>query len=177
MSNPTATMDFFEHQDNARRRTGRLVFLFIFAVVLIVAAVYLAFTFSMSAIIAQQGHGIRQEFPLWDLKRFLIVAGITAGVITLGSMYKALSLSGGGGNIAKMLGGVRIMPDAIDPAQRRLLNIVEEMSIASGIPVPEVYLLPDENGINAFAAGTTTSNAAIAVTGGALKIFSRDELQ
>ena len=76
-----------------------------------------------------------------------------------------------------MLGGRLVLPGTSDPDERRLLNVVEEMSIASGVPVPQVYVLPSERGINAFAAGHSTSDAAVAVTGGALKGLTRDELQ
>ena len=86
-------------------------------------------------------------------------------------------LGGGGGVVARSLGGVRISPDTTDPLQRRLLNVVEEMAIASGVPMPEVYLLEQESGINAFAAGHNPSNAAIAVTRGTLTTLNRAELQ
>ena len=86
-------------------------------------------------------------------------------------------LGGGGGVVARSLGGVRISADTTDPLQRRLLNVVEEMAIASGVPMPEVYLLEQESGINAFAAGHNTSNAAIGVTRGTLTTLNRAELQ
>ena len=86
-------------------------------------------------------------------------------------------LSGGGGVVARSLGGVRVSADTTDPLQRRLLNVVEEMSIASGVPMPEVYLLEQEAGINAFAAGHNPANAAIAVTRGTLTTLNRAELQ
>ena len=99
------------------------------------------------------------------------------GVIGLSSLYKTVTLNGGGGVVARSLGGVRVSPDTTDALQRRLLNVVEEMSIASGVPMPEVYLLEQEAGINAFAAGHNPANAAIAVTRGALTTLNRAELQ
>ena len=98
-------------------------------------------------------------------------------VISLASLYKTTVLGGGGGVVARSLGGVRISADTTDPLQRRLLNVVEEMAIASGVPMPEVYLLEQESGINAFAAGHNPSNAAIGVTRGAVTTLSRAELQ
>src|SRR5690606_14542038 len=91
--------------------------------------------------------------------------------------YKTSMLAAGGGAVARSLGGVRVSPDTIDPDERRLLNVVEEMAIASGAPMPEVYLLEQESGLNAFAAGHNPSNAAIAVTRGALVTLNRAELQ
>ncbi|HEY5809737.1 MAG TPA: M48 family metallopeptidase, partial [Povalibacter sp.] len=85
--------------------------------------------------------------------------------------------NGGGGVVARSLGGVRVSPDTTDPLQRRLLNVVEEMAIASGVPMPEVYLLEQEAGINAFAAGHSPANAAVAVTRGTLTKLNRAELQ
>ncbi len=98
-------------------------------------------------------------------------------IIVLASFYKTMVLGGGGGVVARSLGGVRISADTTDPLQRRLLNVVEEMAIASGVPMPEVYLLEQESGINAFAAGHNTSNAAIGVTRGTLTTLNRAELQ
>jgi Zn-dependent protease with chaperone function len=98
-------------------------------------------------------------------------------IILLASAYKTMVLGGGGGVVARSLGGVRISADTTDPLQRRLLNVVEEMAIASGVPMPEVYLLEQESGINAFAAGHNPSNAAIGVTRGTLTTLNRAELQ
>ena len=99
-----------------------------------------------------------------------------AGVIGIASFYKTAALRSGGSQIAVELGG-RHVPQTADPLQRRLLNIVEEMAIASGIPMPEVYVLENEAGINAFAAGWGPADAAVAVTRGALTSLNRSELQ
>jgi Zn-dependent protease with chaperone function len=88
-----------------------------------------------------------------------------------------MALAGGGGAVAESLGGRLVATNTTDADERRLLNVVEEMAIASGVPMPQVYVLDDEKGINAFAAGHTTSDAVVAVTHGCLKLLSRDELQ
>ena len=106
-----------------------------------------------------------------------MVALGTSALIAGGSLYKVAALSGGGHTVAELLGGRLLHPDKASPDERRLLNVVEEMAIASGLPVPPVYLLENEPGINAFAAGHTTGDAVIAVTSGTLERLSRDELQ
>jgi Zn-dependent protease with chaperone function len=169
-------MDFFERQDAARQKTGVLVFYFITAVVLIIISVYLA----IAGILFATG-GDREIGPglhgLWDPQLLGLVAIGTSTLVAGGSLYKIAALSGGGRTVAELLGGRLVHPDTHDPDERRLLNIVEEMSIASGVPVPPVYLLENEPGINAFAAGHTPSDAVVAVTAGALRMLSRDELQ
>lgn len=108
----------------------------------------------------------------------LLAVGLGVAIlIGLGSLYKIAQLKSGGGVVAQSLGGVRVSAETRDPRERRLRNVVEEIAIASGVPVPEIYLLEHEAGINAFAAGYTPSDAAVAVTRGALEQLSRDELQ
>ncbi|AMN47872.1 hypothetical protein ACG33_12335 [Steroidobacter denitrificans] len=171
-------MNFFHRQAEARRASRRLVAAFVFAVIMVVIAVDLVIFAGLSFYQGTQGYYL----PLRDWMAVhpgtvvavtLAVAGIIAGA----SLYKTVVLSGGGGLVAQSLGGVRVSADTTDPLQRRLLNVVEEMSIASGVPMPEVYLLEHENGINAFAAGHNPSNAAIGVTRGALTALDRAELQ
>src|SRR5690606_14503213 len=99
------------------------------------------------------------------------------GVVGVGSMYRMASLRGGGESVALQMGGVPVPEDTTDLHLRRLRNVVEEMSIASGVPVPKVYVMEHEPGINAFAAGYSPSDAVIAVTRGALDRLNRDELQ
>jgi len=99
------------------------------------------------------------------------------GVLGIASLYKSMELRGGGGVVARSLGGVLVTADTTDFKRKRLLNVIEEMAIASGVPMPEVYVLEQEPGINAFAAGHTPANAAVTVTQGALDRLSRDELQ
>jgi Zn-dependent protease with chaperone function/uncharacterized tellurite resistance protein B-like protein len=172
-------MDFFGYQEQARRNTTRLVLLFAAAIVLIVLAVYVAVTVGL---FFGQGfvQGQRPLFTVdhfWHWQRFYWVTGITLLVIFGGSAWRTWQLSeGGGAAVATMLGGERLPAATRDPLYRRLLNVVEEMAIASGMPVPPVYLLP-QNGINAFAAGFTPSDAVIGVTRGAVEMLNRDELQ
>ena len=167
--------DFFDRQDHARKRTGWLVFYFVVAVVLIILAVYAAAT-----AILMGGHKAGDSGPipsLFDPARLAIVAVATGGLIGLGSGYKILALREGGGAVARMLGGRLLDANSRDPAETKLLNVVEEMAIASGTPVPEVYLLDEEPGINAFAAGFAPGDAAIGVTRGSLDHLNRDQLQ
>jgi Zn-dependent protease with chaperone function/uncharacterized tellurite resistance protein B-like protein len=114
---------------------------------------------------------------LWNPTLFGWAALGTLAVIGCGSLWRIMELSQGGGSVATMLGGQPLSPTTRDPDARKLLNVVEEMAIASGTPVPQVYVLPGENSINAFAAGHSTSDAAIGVTQGAMKLLTRDELQ
>ena len=108
----------------------------------------------------------------------LSVTALATTVFIVGaSIYKSSSLSSGGGRVAQDMGGTLVPADARDPLRRRLRNVVEEMAIASGVPVPEIYVLEEESGINAFAAGYSPGDAAVAVTRGALELLDRDELQ
>jgi Zn-dependent protease with chaperone function len=167
-------MNFFEHQAAARSKTRRVLWLFALAVVIIVAAI------NIVVLIVFGGVAIDGREPVdHDTVIGMMLMGslVTLGVIGCGSVFKTLSLRGGGGNVARALGGTLVPEDPRDFHLRRLRNVVEEMSIASGVPVPEIYVLDRESGINAFAAGYTPSDAAVAVTRGALDRLSRDELQ
>lgn len=172
-------MNFFARQDEARRASRRLVVLFGLAVLAVVAAVdFVVFMLMRQA----EARTLGYVPPLtdWLAMHPRVVVGTTLAVlaiIAIASFYKTMVLGGGGGVVARSLGGERISADTTDPLQRRLLNVVEEMAIASGVPMPEVYLLEQESGINAFAAGHNTSNAAIGVTRGALTALNRSELQ
>jgi Zn-dependent protease with chaperone function len=167
-------MDFFARQDQARRNTKLLVVYFVMAVGLIVAAVYLA----LAAVYLRQPPGAAGSLVwLWDLELFLWAVLGTVGVITAGSLIKIAELSRGGSVVANALGGRPVDPQTTDPDERKLMNVVEEMAIASGIPMPEVYVLDGEDGINAFAAGNSTSDAVVGVTRGSMRALSRDELQ
>ena len=154
-------MNFFERQARARRNTSRLVLLFGLAVIGIVLAVDLAVLVVFGS----------------DPALLAMSTLLALGVIGIGSLYRMASLRGGGEAVAQQMGGVPVPEDATDLHLRRLRNVVEEMSIASGVPVPKVYVMEHEPGINAFAAGYSTSDAVIAVTRGALDRLNRDELQ
>jgi Zn-dependent protease with chaperone function len=171
-------MDFFQNQDVARKKTGRLVFFFILAVILIILSVYVAIAGVLAFASPElSGEAMDSLGRLWNPELFGIVALGTSGLIAGGSLFKVAALSGGGHTVAELLGGRLLHADKASPLERRLLNVVEEMAIASGLPVPPVYLLENESGINAFAAGHTTGDAIIAVTAGTLNQLSRDELQ
>lgn len=177
--------DFFAQQDAARRRTGLLIFYFFLATLLIIVAVYsVVAATGVFARSQQSPHGQTpspsarpQPPPLWDPVLFGWVSLGTLAVIFGGSAYKTAELNFGGESVARMLGGRRVNPDSADPDERKLLNVVEEMAIASGSPVPTVYVLDNESAINAFAAGFTPGDAVIGVTRGAIELLTRDELQ
>jgi Zn-dependent protease with chaperone function len=172
-------MNFFQSQDDARRKTRSLILMFILAVIAIVAAVNLVITALIINMGDDAGVATIPDFN-WIMNNLPLVASIslaTIGFISLSSLYKIASLSSGGGKVARSLGGTLITAESKDPLRRRLYNVVEEMAIASGIPMPEVYVLEQESAINAFAAGFTTGDAAVTVTRGTLEALSRDELQ
>ena len=176
-------MDFFEHQRTAKTNTLWLSILFAGAVTLIVLLVYgvvlcvAAYQQQLSAAGGVARSAPALDFSWWHTELFLTSAAATLFVIFLGTACKRWSLSGGGTAVAESLGGRQLNRSTTDPAESRLLNVVDEMAIASGIPCPLVYLLDDENGINAFAAGDRPDNAVIGVTKGCLDALDRDELQ
>lgn len=172
-------MNFFERQDQARRASRRLIVLYVLAVLAVIAAVDLlvaaALTYAETRVASAE-----PSLTAWltDHPGTMLTASlIVLGIVTLASLYKTTVLGSGGAVVAQSLGGVRVSPDTTDPHERRLLNVVEEMAIASGVPMPEVYLLEQESGINAFAAGHNPANAAIGVTRGTLDALNRAELQ
>lgn len=180
-------MDFFEAQARAKKRSSRLVALFALAVIGTVAATYIAAVFGVGAL-EQQRHSRRVAYysyeeeaslPLrwWQPKLFGGITAAVLAVVGIASLVKWNQFSAGGAAVAESVGGRRVDPQSTDLRERRLLNVVEEMAIASGVPVPAVYVLEDEPAINAFAAGLTTSDAVIAVTRGTLEKLNRDELQ
>jgi Zn-dependent protease with chaperone function len=165
-------MDFFGAQARSRRNTRTLVLLFFLATVAVVACVTFAFH------LATGGLGTSSiEDPSAHMRRVFAVAVCTLAFIGLASFYRVASLRSGGGKVAQDLGGTQIHAGSGDRKHRQLYNVVEEMSIASGVPVPQVYVLERETGINAFAAGFSPDDAAIAITRGALEQFDRDQLQ
>ncbi len=172
-------MDFFERQDQARRNTKLLVVYFILGVAMLIVAVYAAMLGIFTGISSRHHHGYYEQAQvvLWTPQLFLGAAVGTLAVIALGSVFKTLELAQGGSTVATMLGGRLVDPNTTDPDERKLRNVVEEMAIAAGVPVPQIYLLPQEQGINAFAAGNSTSDSVVAVTGGAVRLLTRDELQ
>lgn len=170
-------MDFFQAQDDARRSTWRLVLLFALAVIclIVLTNVLILIVFEQMAT-----HNSKQAVNIVgqvDWRFFFMVGAAVTSVVIVGSLYKILQLSGGGSVVAESLGGTPLNPASRDLLERRLLNVVEEMAIASGTAVPQVYLLNDEDGINAFAAGFKPGDAVIGITRGTMERLSRDELQ
>jgi len=176
-------MDFFAAEERARKRTTRLLVLFGFAVAGTIAAGYVATVFALRATggtPAGRAYGQYEDAvqkPFWQPGLFAAVSAATLVVIGLASLYKWSQFSTGGSAIAESVGGRRVDPHTTDPREHQLLNVVEEMAIASGLPVPAVYILEDEPAINSFAAGLTSSDAVVTVTRGTLDKLTRDELQ
>ena len=160
-------MDFFQAQDSARTRTKTLIVLFVAAVAAIIGAIYFLLHVTF---------GPGPAGPI-DPGMLVAVAVGTILLVSTGSTVRTLQLRQGGSRVAEMLGGRRVAPNTMDEHERRLVNVVEEMAIASGTPVPAIYVLDSEAGINAFAAGYTLDDAAVAVTRGTLHNLTRDELQ
>jgi Zn-dependent protease with chaperone function len=172
-------MDFFERQDRARHNTKVLLVYFVLGVAMLILAVYAAALGVFTGLGARQHrlYAEREPVVLWNAQIFFGAAVGTLAVIVLGSAFKTLELAKGGSAVATMLGGRPVDPSTTAPDERKLQNVVEEMAIAAGIPVPQVYVLPQEDAINAFAAGHSTSDAVVAVTAGAMRRLNRDELQ
>ncbi len=166
-----AAMGFFQAQERARSRTFLLVVLMIAAVAGVVACVYGGSQLLLAYMDVVDARPIEYRPEL-----LLPIASCVLAVVLVGTIYKMLMLAGGGQAVAHSLGGVTVSSDTTDAKERQLLNIVEEMSIAAGVPMPLVFLIPSR-GVNAFAAGTSVSNAVIGVTRGALKEFNRHEMQ
>lgn len=166
-------MRFFAQQEHARRQTRKLVFLFALAVLAIVAAVNAALALAWSWTQTGVVFGMRD----WPRGFFATNTAVTLALIATGTLIEMFNLRDGGDAVAQMAGGRRVSPSSTDLLERRLLNVVEEMAIASGIAVPGVYLLDRETSINAFAAGYNPEQAVVAVTRGALARLTRDELQ
>ena len=173
-------MDFFEQQELARRNTRRLVLLLTLAVTAIIATTILVFavaTAGFKPFLLESGQSFWVALYYYHgWQPFALIAVFIVLMVLTGAAVKWLQLRSGGQAVAEALGGQRIPGNTSLPEQRRLLNIVEEMAIASGTPVPPVYLM-DEPGINAFAAGHGTHDAVIGITKGALHTLNREELQ
>ena len=168
-------MNFFAQQERARSHTRRMLILFVLAVAAIVAAVDIVLLIAFGAI----GHDKHRHLDFGSVPPqvlFWSSAGVLL-VIGLATLYKVSSLRSGGGAVARQFGATLVESDTRNFAHKRLRNVVEEIAIASGVPVPEIYVLEDEAGINAFAAGYTPADAALTVTRGCLDKLSRDELQ
>ncbi|WP_317930936.1 M48 family metallopeptidase [Halioxenophilus sp. WMMB6] len=179
-------MDFFRHQDQARRNTWLLVTLLIAAVISLIVITSLVATLFLHYFEigdhSQLGAG-EYGGNLWQawwasLSGKVVVASslIITTSIALASLIQAYQLKRGGEAVAATLNGRLINRDLATGQEQQLLNVVEEMAIASGTPVPDVYLFP-ESSINAFAAGYSTTDAVIGITQGALDALNREQLQ
>ena len=162
--------NFFEQQENARRKTVWLVVYFLLSIVAIIGLLFVL----IEVVLANTGN------PLNAYENLGLLGGVSAGVLGVvgtGSFLKTMQLASGGSAVAQMMGGTLVNSGTTAAHEKMLLNVVEEMAIASGVPVPVVYVLEHEEGINAFAAGYTTGDAVIAVSRGCLEMLTRDELQ
>lgn len=167
-------MNFFERQDQARRKTALLIAYFIAAIILIIVAVTLCIWLVMGI------GGISASSSWWDWVQtptFWKLAAGTALVILGGSLVQHLQLRSGGEAVAQMVNARPIPLDSQHPDERRLINVVEEIAIASGVALPRLYVMDRERGINAFVAGYQPDQAVMVVTKGALEQLTRDELQ
>ena len=179
-----ATMNFFRAQDEARGRTTKLVVLLVLAIVILTGSLYVIGVL-LSDIRSVPG-GFRGRSSLvfdgshrdwFQPKLFCLTTGLALTVIIGGSLLRISELAKGGGAIAIRLGGRLIGANTTDLAERRYLNVVQEMALASGLPVPLCYVIDGDDTINAFAAGNEPQDAAIGITRGALLNLTRDELQ
>lgn len=174
-------MDFFSQQDRARRNTRYLLVLFIVALsllVLLVNALLTAFLWVGGDYnIYVGGTGWKGYLALFSWERFGTIGLAVISTVGFVSLIRWLQLASGGKVVAQSMGGRRVMRQSADPYEKRCLNIVEELSLAANMPVPALYVLPEERGINAFAAGINPTDAVVAVTRGAALQLSRDELQ
>lgn len=162
-------MNFFEAQDDAYKRTRLLVVYFILAILAVMLSVYGIALLVMSF--------IGEPVSLWMPGIFTLTALGSGVLMGTGSLFKTMQLSSGGAVVARDMGARQVDPHTTDTEERQYVNIVEEMAIASGLPVPEIWIMDDELAINAFAAGTEPGNAVVAVTRGCIQRLSRDELQ
>lgn len=176
-------MNFFEHQDRARRNTNYLILLLILAVFSLVAITTLVFaTFvyfgqQHNSVSASESSGLWQGiFHALSVEAFLWIALTVSSVVLLGSLFRFFQLNAGGKTIAAAMGGRLLSGNTTDLDERKILNVVEEMAIASGAAVPPVYLIEDD-AINAFAAGYHPQDAVIGMTRGCIRALNRDELQ
>ncbi len=175
-------MDFFGAQSRARQQSRLLTWGFagcVLAVVLVLDIVVLS-ALRIAYALGDHPQPFEGSLTQWAMLHpgsVLLVSLLVGGFIGTASMFRMLQLREGGGYVARSMGGVRVERGTPDPRRRVLHNVVEEMALAAGMPMPEVHVLEHEEGINAFAAGHTPANAAVAVTRGALQGLNRDQLQ
>ncbi|MBG80897.1 MAG: hypothetical protein CMJ39_09345 [Phycisphaerae bacterium] len=167
--------NFFQRQHHARKRTGLLVLCFCASLVLMTALLYAVVMFIVNMVESKAGSEVVQV-QYWNLKAFGGVAGLVILVVGCSSLFKIIQLRSGGRVVAEMLGAKPLNPETRNHKERVAHNVVEEMAIASGTPVPPVYILEDRS-INAFAAGWSVNDAVVSLNRGTIEKLSRDELQ
>lgn len=167
-------MDFFGHQQQARRYSALLVVLFGLAVLALVLAINALAGWLL--VVGDLAHDYRR---LSDVPPAVYgwTSAVTLSLIGVGTLRRMWQLGEGGPLVARLAGARWVPPDTGDPARRRLLNVAEEMAVASGLSMPRIYVMDDEPGINAFAAGHGPRDAVVAVTRGCLERLDRDQLQ
>lgn len=174
------SVDFFEHQERARRWSSHMVWLFLLVVLVVVVAVNAAVAVAYVWWFPERVDELAAAGAWWrgvETRVYVATTSITLAVIFGGAIYRSVQLAQGGKAVAKMMGARRIKRNTDDVDERRLINVVEEMAIASGMLLPAVYVMDGEQGMNAFAAGYEPHEAVIVVTSGLLRALDRDELQ
>ncbi len=155
-------MNFFKNQEEAKSKTSKLLFTYFVTVILTALLT--------STVICLIIYWKSEQIDMADLTIVvLIISGLVSLFIFLTSLYKIIALKNGGEYVARLAGATPVNVKTSDPLLRKYINVVEEMSIASGTPVPKIYIMEDEMAINAFAAGFEMDDAVIAVSMGALK--------
>lgn len=179
-------MDFWSYQEEAKKKSFRLIVLYVVIVALLSFVAAYAIELAWHSYASGGGsakfydyYGVEypDTYTVLGSARFFVILTIIPMLIALLTLFSPVTTDSGGGKVAESLDGVLVAPQSTDPNERRLLNVVEEMALASGLPVPPVYILKNETGINAFAAGSDASDAVIGVTKGALLYLSRAELE
>lgn len=186
-------MNFYRAQDQARQQTSLLLLLFALAVIVLVALTLVAvvvfiWLWQPDTFIHAYGGAAQFSALSWPDKfvailtglgwpKLLAIAGSILGAIAIATFFKWLNLRAGGRVVAESLGGSLVLTNTTQVDERKLLNVVEEMALASGVPVPPVYLMRSEQGINAFAAGTSLDDAVIGVSAGCMHLLTREQLQ
>ena len=157
-------MNFFEHQEKARNQTRLMVFLFILAVIATIIAID-GLVLLLANMQTEPDYTATETTFVFPVELLVTTSVVTLAIILLGSLFRMMQLRSGGKAVAAMMGARLVHPDSQNSKERRLLNIVEEMAIASGITVPPVYVMEGEQSINAFAAGFRQSGDRIGVAG------------
>ena len=174
-------MNFFEHQDSARQKTRVLVGYFLLAIFVIVVAVnaagFATWLFTLKVYQVENSTWGQLVSQWWQTDANLITIGTTLSLILLGSALQWFNLSGGGPSVAKMVSARSVSSIKHNEKITQFTHVVEEMSIASGTPVPQLYVMERESGINAFVAGYQIEDTVMVVTQGLLDNLDRNEIQ